>query len=634
MTRERAVAVQDELEALLRSTPFFHDLEPVELARLVGALEEVHLPAGATVFEEGANADALYLLAEGRVAVTVRALTGERTLAELVAPAHFGELGLFLARRTGSAKAMSDVTLWKLPRDRFEQLLRERLAIGVAVAASLAELMDRRSREHAGAPLVRYATSALVLERPTVTRPLRWRIAGLALALGVPLALWLLDAPGGLSQDGWHVLLIVAGAALAWLFEPVPDYVVTLAMAAAWGIAGLVPISLAFGGFASSSWALAVGALALAAAMARSGLLFRIALLALQTFPRTHAGQVAALLAGGLLTTPLVPLAVARVATVAPLSREIARALGYAAQSRAQAALAFAGLIGYGSFSSVFLTGLAMNFFILDLVPAPDRARFGWLQWLVAAAPVGVVVLAGAVVVLLALFRPEVPPKATADILRRQERILGPPSRRELVTIVAVSVLLLGLLLQPLIRVDAAWLALASLALAVAGGGLDRERFRGSIDWGFLLLFGVLLGTGGVLHSAGVDRWIGALLVPVAHAVGDPGLLAVALAAFVVACRLAIPWIPATLLLSLALVPVAPQLGLTPWVVGLIILVAANTWIHPSQSDFCRLTREATGGVMFTERQGIVAGVAMTAVTLAAIAASVPYWRAMGVLTP
>ncbi len=71
----------------------------MEIARLIGALEEVRFLAGVTIFEEGADAEALYLLQRGRVAVTVRAASGERSLAELDAPAHFGELGLLLARR-------------------------------------------------------------------------------------------------------------------------------------------------------------------------------------------------------------------------------------------------------------------------------------------------------------------------------------------------------------------------------------------------------------------------------------------------------------------------------------------------------------------------------------------------------
>ena len=67
-------------------------------------------------------------------------------------------------------------------------------------------------------------------------------------------------------------------------------------------------------GLASSAWITAVAALAISAAMASSGLLFRTALILLRVFPPTHRGQVAALFLGRWLT-PLVPTIFGRVAT-------------------------------------------------------------------------------------------------------------------------------------------------------------------------------------------------------------------------------------------------------------------------------------------------------------------------------
>ncbi len=617
----------------MRRVPFSLGLDRVDLARLIGALEEVTATAGAQIFAEGAPADGLYLLEGGRVVISVKTADGEQPIADLVGPAYFGELGLLLARRTGSARAVSDVRLWRLPRHRFEQLVRERPAIGLAIASGVASRLDVRSREAVGAPLVVDQADA-TLEAHHARHSRRWNLVGAALALGAPLMLWFRPPPEGLTLAGWHVSLIVLGAALGWLFEPVPDFVVALLMAAAWGIGGLASLDLVFAGFTSSSWVVALGALALAAAMARSGLLFRIALVLLRTFPTTHAGQVLALLAGGILVTPLVPLATARVSAVAPLARELAEAMGYPARSRASAALSFAGLIGYGSFSSIFLTGLAMNFFVLELLPPADQAHFSWLPWLGAAVVAGVVLLVGVAAVLLWAFRAEVRTTAAPEVLRRQQRVLGPVGQTEWVTIGAVAVLLGGLLIQPILRVETAWLAIGALAVALAGGGLDREGFRRSIDWGFLVLFGVLLGTGGVLHSAGVDGWVAQRLIPLARAVGSAGGVVIVLALAVIAVRLVLPRQPATLLLSLAVVPVAPRLGLSPWVAGFVVLLMANTWLHPSQHDWYRLTKEATGGEMFTDRHGVILGVAATVVTLAAIAASILYWRVTGLLTP
>jgi hypothetical protein len=184
------------------------------------------------------------------------------------------------------------------------------------------------------------------------------------------------------------------------------------------------------------------------------------------------------------------------------------------------------------------------------------------------------------------------------------------------------------------LRIDGEWFALSALVLLIAGGAHDPTSFLSSLDWGFLILFGVLLGTGDVLRSVGVDRWIADALIPLTRTVGHSGILIVLLAAGVVVFRIILRWIPATLLLSLVLVPAAPRLGVSPWIVGFVVLMAANTWLHPRQSDFCRLTRDATKGETFTDHHGVIVGVGMTVLTLLALTVSVPYWRAIGLLSP
>jgi DASS family divalent anion:Na+ symporter len=615
------------LETLLRAVPFFSALNRVHLARLVGALEEVKYSASELIFEEGSPADALYLVEQGRVRVAVRSSQGDIKLTVIDEGAHFGEFGLLLGRRTASAIAQTDVTLWKLPRERCAELVRESPGLALRAAAALAALLDRRSRASVGAPLpLRDPTlSARASVHAWTPRMLR----GLAIALGVPLALWWAPLPTGLTAQGWHVILIVLGAAIGWLLEPLPDFIVTLLMATAWGITGLAPLPLIFGGFATSAWLLGLSALAVAAAMVRSGLMFRASLAVLRRFPATHRGQVLALLTGGILITPLVPLAIGRVAAIAPFAREVARGLHYPERGPGSASLALAGIIGYGAFSGVFLTGLAMNFFVLDLLPPPDRLQATWLNWFARAMPSGLVLWIGSALFLLFWFRPG--RASAARHVEHQQHILGRLSSREKVTIVALVVLLIGFLIQPLLKLNPAWPAIGAMAVAVGGGSLTREFFRRAIDWGFLVQFGILLGAGNVLSANGVDAWIAARLVRVIGEGWPPAALLFLLAAFVVVCRLVIPWIPATLLLSLAFVPAAASLGLNPWVTGFVVIVTANTWLHPNQSDYCRVARD-TGGELFVQQDAFAAGVAMTILTLLGVAIAIPYWWLLGIL--
>jgi di/tricarboxylate transporter len=221
--------------------------------------------------------------------------------------------------------------------------------------------------------------------------------------------------------------------------------------------------------------------------------------------------------------------------------------------------------------------------------------------------------------------------RATAYTIPLQQRALGPLSGSERVALIALAVLLGGLVLQPVVHISTEWLAIASVAILVGGAVLDRAHYQGGIDWGFLTLFGVLLGAGGVLRDAGVDRWLGSLLQNLSRT-SSPAISLVLLVLCVFAVRLVLPWIPATLLLSLAVVPIAPALGISPWLAGFVVLVAAIAWLHPNQSDLHRVLRQTTRTVMFTNRQGLLFGVATTAVIMLAVMASIPYWWSVGLL--
>lgn len=579
---------------------------------------------------EGEVADALYLLEEGRITLTIRSENGDVQVGELEGPAQFGELGMLLDRRSATARTQTAVRLWKLPRARFEDLVRERPEIGLTVARGLAGLLDRRQRELIGAPLAVAESRPAIAGAPSRRRSVsRRHAAGAALSLVLPALLWSMPPPAGLSSDGWHVLLVLVGASLAWTLDVIPDFAVALALATAWGALGLAPAAVAFGGFTSTSWLVALGVLGLAAAMSASGLLFRAALLSLRAFPATHGGQVAALLAGGVVITPLVPVSVARVAAIARVTRELAQAFGYAPRSKGSAGLAFAGLVGYWYFSNIFLTGFATNFYLVELLAPAERAQFDWTMWLWAALPAGVVCFAGALTALLLLFPPERRAAIHADALARERAVLGPVTRAEYATGAAVLLLVVGLAAQRALGLEPAWLALGVLVF-VSGTILDRAQFRTAIDWGFLVLFGVLLGSGDVLARAGVDRWVAQGIAPVASL--GPELVVVAIALVTTATRMVLPSRPTMFLLMLAFVPVAPGLGVHGWVAGIVVLLCANMWILPYQGLEYLMYREATGREAFDDRQGLRLGAVLTAIRLVAIAASIPFWRAIGLL--
>ncbi len=629
-TDEHAEEIASQ-EQLLRRIPYLRGLDRVDIARLIGASEDAHFAPGARIVEEGAVADSLYLLGAGTVEVTVHVNGADEVVSSLTAPATFGDFGLLLPERTASVRALTAVQVWRIPRDTFERLLRERPVLGLAMARSLADAIDRRDRARVGAPPSLAERSLTMPGSAQPTSSSIEKAASIAASIGVPLLLWFLPAPAGLSKTGWHIAVVMAGGAIAWLLEPVPDFVVALAIVVAWAITGLASPTLAFSGFATTAWITALAALGISAAMASSGLLFRTALVLLRLFPPSHRGQVIALLLGGVVLTPIVPALFGRVATVAPVTRDLSAAIGYPKQSKGSASLAFAGIAGNTVLGPVFLTGVVTNFLILGLLPASARVRFTWIGWLVAAAPTGILMLVGVAAVLL-LLHPHSPTHVSAAVRRSQERSLGRLSRQEIVSLAALGIFVLGLLVQQAIRLDIAVVALAALLVAIGGGAIDRQAFRSGIDWATLVLFGVLVGSGAVLRTGGVDHWIANAIAPLSASLGNPVLVVLLLALFVVAVRLVLPMVPASFILLVTLVPAAGRLGLSAWVVGFVCSIAVLTWILPRQYEVLRMFAQLTDGELFSDRQAIAVGAAITGVALLALLISVWYWKALGIL--
>jgi Cyclic nucleotide-binding domain len=100
-------AMTEPVEALIRGVPFFGSLDRVDIARLTGSLEEMTFSAGESIFAEGDDADALYLLEAGRVAVSVQGSSGQRLVAELEGPDGDGDDSDTLGRRQRRPKTAS-----------------------------------------------------------------------------------------------------------------------------------------------------------------------------------------------------------------------------------------------------------------------------------------------------------------------------------------------------------------------------------------------------------------------------------------------------------------------------------------------------------------------------------------------
>ena len=117
------------------------------------------------------------------------------------------------------------------------------------------------------------------------------------------------------------------------------------------------------------------GVLGLGAALARSGLLYRITLIAVRRFPPTFVGQTGALFTAGIVSTILIPSAQARVTFMGPVVLSLADTLKYPPRGRGSAGLAMAAFTGFSLATTLFLTGTTTCLPAWRVLPEATRAH-------------------------------------------------------------------------------------------------------------------------------------------------------------------------------------------------------------------------------------------------------------------
>src|SRR5262249_43257160 len=276
---------------------------------------------------------------------------------------------------------------------------------------------------------------------PTATssrsgEPARGRRPGRRLGFGGLLAVllglvgWVAPPPPGLPVAGWHALATLAALVPLLVLDVLPDGVLALLLPALWVLGGVASPRVALSGFASPSWVLVVSVLAVGAAIASCGLLYRLSLWLVTHARGGFAAHVIALACAGVVIGPAVPNATGRVALIAPALTELVTALGYAPGSREAAGAAMAPLMAFGQMTACFLTSSTTAVLVFAVLPEAARRDLTWLSWTVRTAPTNALLLIGLVTAVAWLYRPRSEAAraapSSAGALALQRALLGP----------------------------------------------------------------------------------------------------------------------------------------------------------------------------------------------------------------
>lgn len=478
---------------------------------------------------------------------------------------------------------------------------------------------------------------------------------GLIIGFLVLLAVIALPTPAGLPVAGHRMLGILVFSVIVWMTDsvsyPVSAAIIMALMALLLGTAPDVAnpqkvlgtgkaLSIALGGFSNTALALVGGALFLAAAMTKTQLDRRIALVVLSKIGAKTNQVLAGVIVVGFILAFFVPSTTARVACIVPIVMGIITAFGVDKKSKFAGVMIIATAQAAGIWNVGIKTAAAQNMIALGFIEKMLGKYITWLDWFIAAAPYAVIMSFVLYFLLLKIMPPEVDEVAGGnDAIKKAMSALGPMTSGEK-KLLAISIILLCLwttekIVHPF---DTSTTTITAIAIMLMPGigVMTWKEAQARIPWGTVVLFGVGISLGSALLSTKAAAWLAQIIVQVfGLQIMSSFLILAILSAFLIVVHLGFASATA---LAAAMIPIIISIlqGVTTPginVVGLTMIlqyVVSFGFILPVNSPQSMI---AYGTETFEVMDFIKIGIPLTiAAYILVIIFGATYWKWLGIM--
>lgn len=436
-----------------------------------------------------------------------------------------------------------------------------------------------------------------------------------------------------LSPEGMKVLGLFFMAVVWWMGNCFADFITGLLMLTAFLLFGITDIGTAFSAFSGSVIWVVIPALAIGAALSKSGLLRRIVLIILSKFKGGFTSIVAGFLVAGTVVGPLIPSATAKVAIAAPLGRSFSETARFGIGTKAAAGIFSAIWVSFGTIGPLFLTGTTMTVTMIALLPEANQGAWTWLHWFIAALPWGIVLLVVSFLFIRLYFKPKDEQPLPEGFIEGQLAELGAWTRNEKIAMGVLIVAILLWIFGPMIYSGLSTMVVAMFAMFVlfGTGVLERSDFRNRVAWESVAFIGVVTSLASVFTAVDISGWIGDSFGSyVAPIFSNPFLVVAAIVVLVSILRYVFVSQTALMtLVTLVSVPFCQAAGIDPWIAGFAALVTVNVW-NTNYMNGTFITAIAASDNMAEFKDVQKTSYAYMAACLLGCIACVPVWMAMG----
>jgi sodium-dependent dicarboxylate transporter 2/3/5 len=314
-------------------------------------------------------------------------------------------------------------------------------------------------------------------------------------------------APADLDPTGHRALAVFALCVFYWVFDVLPLMITSLLAIVLLPLTGVLPAKEAYARFGSEAVFFILGAFILAAAMMKSGLSGRLALIILRRFGK----EPVALLRGIFILNATMSFFMSEHAVAAmtfPIVIEIISALRLSRRSNYGRSLLLAMAWGTTIGGVATLLGGARAPLALGILRDVTGGSYSFAKWAALNIPLTVALGFCAWFVLRLFFRSELRHVAGAE-RAVEERLLaiGRMTLQErLIAVVMLATVAAWIFVGE--QFGLANIAITAVVALFALRAVDWRDVEGYVNWGLILMYGGAITLGSALHSSGAALWL------------------------------------------------------------------------------------------------------------------------------
>lgn len=610
---------QKQISELLLNSDLFSTCSKNDIARILPFVRKRSCKTGEEIYAIGDDAKDIFFIISGKIR-----LNSEKTSLKVLDSGSFGEESVRKnSKYLLGAIAIEPSEIISIPKENIDDILIDNYHFKDSAYGSLVN--------HYSSEKMEKVTKTKKSEKEDKTT---FKIIGWLFTLIIPPIVYLIFDNMGLKWEQVIFIAVASATVLMWIFRLANEFIPSLLAIIVILILHIAPPKVALSGFTNESFFMAMSVFGISSILVSSGLMFRLVINLLKYFPMSQAWHARILLFSGILMTPVLPSANGRIVMGVPLLKDMIESLGYKKNGSAANLLATSAFMGLTFFSFAFLSSKAIHFVVFGLFPTQIQDQFSWGYWFYASIPAFLVMLVLLIISLNYLYRKKEKPSLSREIIKVQNNVLGPITTREWTALGGILLFVIGIATSSLHKIEMSWVGLTVLYVVLVLGILTKNDFHKHIDWTFLIYQAALIGLVKTISFTGLDSVIGPHLMWIGlYIKTNIYTFILMLSGVILALRFFIPNNATVIILSSILFPIAEIAGLNVWIVAFIILMMSDAWFFPYQSTYYVLFNDMLKSKKLFNMSHIVGINAFSVIfRLAALFASIPYWRMIGLL--